>query len=125
MITIADKENDSILVVSSKGYGKRTNIQEYSRIKRGGKGVKTLSITDKTGDLIGLKNVNEDDDLMIILKSGMAIRTPIEGIREMGRSTQGVRLMKLKENDEIAAVAKVVKQEDESPVDSIENEEKE
>ncbi len=129
MITIADRENDSILVVSSKGYGKRTNIQEYSKIKRGGKGVKTLSITEKTGNLIGLKNVSEEDDLMIILKSGIAIRTPIEGIREMGRSTQGVRLMKLKDGDEIAAVAKVVKQESEetenenNPNDFVENQE--
>ena len=108
------ENNDyTILVVSEKGYGKRSDIDDYRVTNRGGKGVKTLNITDKTGDLIAIKNVTENDDLMIINKSGIIIRMAVEDMRVMGSATQGVRLIKLQEADEIAAVAKVDVQEDE------------
>jgi DNA gyrase subunit A len=94
----------SVLVVSAKGYGKRTAVEEYRITNRGGKGVKTINITEKTGDLIGLLNVNETQDLMITCKSGVTIRTSIASIREAGRATQGVKLIKLDEGDEIAAI---------------------
>lgn len=98
---------ESILVVSEKGYGKRSRTEDYRITNRGGKGVKTLSITEKTGDLIAIKNVNDENDLMIINKSGVAIRMAVKEMRIMGRATQGVRLINLKKNDEIAAIAKV------------------
>jgi len=123
-ITLA-KENDeviglvclesdeyTILVVSEKGYGKRSSVDDYRVTNRGGKGVKTLNITEKTGYLIAIKNVSDSDDLMIINKSGIIIRMAVEDLRVMGRATQGVRLIKLQEGDEIAAVAKVDVQED-------------
>jgi DNA gyrase subunit A len=94
----------SVLVVSAKGYGKRTAVEEYRTTNRGGKGVKTINVTDKTGTLIGLLNVNEKQDLMITCKSGVTIRTSIASIREAGRATQGVKLIKLDEGDEIAAI---------------------
>jgi DNA gyrase subunit A len=94
----------SVLVVSAKGYGKRTAVEEYRITNRGGKGVKTINITEKTGELIGLLNVIETQDLMITCKSGVTIRTSIASIREAGRATQGVRLIKLDEGDEIAAI---------------------
>jgi len=94
----------SVLVVSSKGYGKRTAVEEYRITNRGGKGVKTINVTEKTGSLIGLLNVNEKQDLMITCKSGVTIRTSIASIREAGRATQGVKLIKLDEGDEIAAI---------------------
>jgi len=94
----------SILVVSAKGYGKRTAVEEYRITNRGGKGVKTINVTEKTGELIGLLNVNETQDLMITCKSGVTIRTSIASIREAGRATQGVKLIKLDEGDEIAAI---------------------
>ena len=94
----------SILVVSAKGYGKRTAVAEYRITNRGGKGVKTINVTEKTGELIGLLNVNETQDLMITCKSGVTIRTSIASIREAGRATQGVKLIKLDEGDEIAAI---------------------
>ena len=94
----------SILVVSAKGYGKRTAAEEYRITNRGGKGVKTINVTEKTGSLIGLLNVNEKQDLMITCKSGVTIRTSIASIREAGRATQGVKLIKLDEGDEIAAI---------------------
>ena len=97
----------SVLVVSSKGFGKRTAIGEYRITNRGGKGVKTINITDKTGTLIGLLNVNEKEDLMITCKSGVTIRTSIASIREAGRATQGVKLIKLDDGDEIAAITKL------------------
>lgn len=125
MVVVSDVENDTILVVSEKGYGKRTDVEEYRKTKRGGKGVKTLNITEKTGNLIALKNVVDENDLMIINKSGVAIRTSVSELRVMGRATQGVRLINLKNNDEIAAVAKVEIDEDEALVDEtlIENDE--
>lgn len=106
MICIED-ESDNILVVSEKGYGKRSSIEDYRVTNRGGKGVKTINITEKTGKLIALNNVKDGDDLMIINRSGLIIRLAIEDLRVMGRATQGVRLIKLKDDDYIASVAKV------------------
>lgn len=107
MIVVKDVENETVLVVSEKGYGKRTAVEDYRITNRGGKGVITLNITDKTGDLIAIQNVTDDDGLMIINKSGVAIRMGVEELRVMGRNTQGVRLINLKGDDEIAAIAKV------------------
>lgn len=104
----------SVLVVSSKGFGKRTAVEEYRTTNRGGKGVKTINITEKTGSLIGLLNVNEKQDLMITCKSGVTIRTSIASIREAGRATQGVKLIKLDEGDEIAAITNLNELEEES-----------
>jgi len=104
--------DEEILVVSENGYGKRSSIDDYRITNRGGKGVKTISITDKTGGLVAIKNVSDSDDLMIINKSGIAIRMSVDDLRTMGRATQGVKLINLKENDSIAAVAKVMKDED-------------
>ncbi|MBX5438151.1 MAG: DNA gyrase subunit A [Thermoflavifilum sp.] len=103
------KEDTSrtVLVVSEKGFGKRTTIEEYRITNRGGKGVKTIQITPKTGALVGILDVAEEDDLMIICKSGLTIRTPVADIREAGRATQGVRLIRLDEHDEIASIARV------------------
>ncbi len=111
MITVDDQESD-ILVVSENGYGKRSSIEDYRITNRGGKGVKTISITEKTGGLVAIKNVSDNDDLMIINKSGIAIRMAVEDLRVMGRATQGVRLIKVREEDSIAAVAKVMHDED-------------
>jgi len=102
-----ENTNYTILVVSEKGYGKRSEVDDYRVTNRGGKGVKTLNITDKTGSLISIKNVTDDDDLMIINKSGIAIRMAVKDLRVMGRATQGVRLIRIDDGDEIAAVAKV------------------
>lgn len=124
MVSVHNLE-ENILVVSEKGYGKRTYLDDpedgeavYRITNRGGKGVKTMSITEKTGALVAIKNVSDEDDLMIITKSGVAIRMAIEDLRVMGRATQGVKLINLK-NDSIAAVAKVMKEEDE--IDDVEN----
>jgi len=106
MITV-DSDDANVLVVSEKGYGKRSLVEDYRITNRGGKGVKTINISDKTGNLIALKNVTDDDDLMIINKSGLTIRMHISDLRVMGRATQGVRLIDLRKNDEIAAVARV------------------
>ena len=111
MIAVNDMESD-ILVVSENGYGKRSSLEDYRITNRGGKGVKTISITEKTGDLVAIKNVNDDDDLMIINKSGIAIRLAVENLRVMGRATQGVKLINLKAKDSIAAVAKVIHEEE-------------
>lgn len=107
MIIANDLEKESVLVVSEKGYGKRTAVEDYRITNRGGKGVITLNITEKTGNLIAIQNVTDEDGLMIINKSGVAIRMAVEELRVMGRNTQGVRLINLKNNDEIAAIAKV------------------
>ncbi|MEQ8418403.1 MAG: DNA gyrase subunit A [Arenibacter algicola] len=112
MVAVHNFEEE-ILVVSENGYGKRSSIEDYRITNRGGKGVKTISITDKTGGLVAIKNVSDSDDLMIINKSGIAIRMSVEDLRVMGRATQGVRLINIKGNDSIAAVAKVMKDEDE------------
>jgi len=110
MVSVHNFEED-ILVVSENGYGKRSRIDDYRITNRGGKGVKTISITKKTGGLVAIKNVSDSDDLMIINKSGIAIRMSVEELRTMGRATQGVRLINLREDDSIAAVAKVMKEE--------------
>ncbi|MEC7415412.1 MAG: DNA gyrase subunit A [Bacteroidota bacterium] len=111
MIALNDMDAN-ILVVSENGYGKRSSLEDYRVTNRGGKGVKTISITEKTGVLVAIKNVNDQDDLMIINKSGIAIRMEISGLRVMGRATQGVKLINLKSEDTIAAVAKVMKDDD-------------
>ncbi len=112
MVSISDSESD-ILVVSERGYGKRSSLEDYRITNRGGKGVKTINITDKTGKLVAIKNVTDQDDLMIINKSGITIRMAISDLRVMGRATQGVKLINIKSNDSIAAVAKVMRDEDE------------
>ena len=106
MVCVDDPQT-TILTVSEKGYGKRSDIDEYRITNRGGKGVRALKVTDKTGKLIAIKDVTNDNDLMIINKSGLTIRIAVEDLRVMGRATQGVRLINLKEGDKIAAVAKV------------------
>ena len=106
MVCLENKDYN-IFVVSEKGYGKRSLLEDYRETNRGGKGVRTLNVTEKTGHLIAIKNVVDDNDLMIINKSGILIRIPVEPIRVMGRNTQGVRLIKIKEGDSIASVAKV------------------
>ena len=106
MICVNDFESD-VLVVSENGYGKRSSIEDYRITNRGGKGVKTINVTDKTGKLIALKNVNDENDLMVVNKSGITIRISVADLRQMGRATQGVRIIKLRENDSIAAVARV------------------
>ncbi|MCK9291666.1 MAG: DNA gyrase subunit A [Bacteroidales bacterium] len=119
-------ENDvsDILVVSEKGYGKRSDLDDYRITNRGGKGVKTINITEKTGDLIAIKSVTDHDDLMIINKSGITIRIAVESLRVMGRATQGVKLIDLRANDEIAAVAKVsIDEEEEEQDESVSTEE--
>lgn len=108
-----DNQDATILVVSEKGYGKRTDIDDYRVTNRGGKGVKTISITEKTGDLVAIKNVTDADDLMIINKSGIVIRIAVSELRVMGRATQGVKLITLKGNDEIASVARIDHEEEE------------
>jgi DNA gyrase subunit A len=117
MVAVNDMDSN-ILVVSEKGYGKRSSLDDYRETNRGGKGVKTISVTEKTGGLVALKNVSDEDGLMIINKSGVAIRMNVANLRVMGRATQGVRLINLKANDSIAAVAKVVKDEEEMDLES-------
>ncbi|MBE0423688.1 MAG: DNA gyrase subunit A [Lutibacter sp.] len=111
MIAVDDINSD-ILVVSENGYGKRSKLEDYRITNRGGKGVKTINITEKTGKLVAVKDVKDDDDLMIINKSGIAIRLAVGDLRVMGRATQGVKLINIKDNDSIAAVAKVMHEED-------------
>ena len=120
MIAINDTASE-ILVVSENGYGKRSSIEDYRITNRGGKGVKTISLTDKTGKLVAIKNVVDSDDLMIINKSGIAIRMAVDSLRVMGRATQGVRLIKVREDDSIAAVAKVMKEDDPELDESLED----
>jgi DNA gyrase subunit A len=110
----------NILVVSEKGYGKRSSLEDYRITNRGGKGVKTISVTDKTGELVAIKNVTDEDGLMIINKSGIAIRMSVSDLRVMGRATQGVRLINIKGKDSIAAVAKVMNEEDEEDIEGLE-----
>lgn len=126
MICIKDKEKESIMVVSEQGYGKRSDIEDYRTTNRGGKGVKTLNITDKTGKLVAIKSVTDDNDLMIINKSGITLRLKVKDIRIMGRATQGVRLINLeKRNDNISSVCKVNSEsnEDAASDDLYDNEE--
>ena len=111
MVSVNDFESD-ILVVSEKGYGKRSKLDDYRITNRGGKGVKTLNISEKTGNLVAIKNVDDQHDLMIINRSGLTIRMAVEDLRVMGRATQGVKLINIKDNDDIAAVAKVIHERD-------------
>ena len=123
MIVVNDIQNETVLVVSEKGYGKRTAVEDYRITNRGGKGVITLNITEKTGNLIAIQSVTDEDGLMIINKSGVAIRMGMDDLRVMGRNTQGVRMINLKNNDEIAAVAKVMmdKEVEEETEENVEN----
>ncbi|MBF6608725.1 MAG: DNA gyrase subunit A [Flavobacterium sp.] len=123
MVSVNDMESE-ILVVAENGYGKRSNLEEYRVTNRGGKGVKTLNITEKTGKLVSINNVTDADDLMIINKSGLTIRMAVEDLRIMGRATQGVKLINIKGNDSIAAVTKVMKEEEvvEAAVEEIQGE---
>src|SRR5690606_29830399 len=111
MVSVNDM-NSEILVVSEKGYGQRSSLEDYRITNRGGKGVKTLNITAKTGNLISINSVTDADDLMIINKSGLTIRMEVSDLRVMGRATQGVRLINIKESDSIAAVTKVIREEE-------------
>ncbi len=111
MLSVNDMNSD-ILVVSEKGYGKRSSLEDYRITNRGGKGVKTINVTEKTGNLVAIKNVSDEDDLMIINKSGITIRMAVSDLRVMGRATQGVKLINIKNDDSIAAVAKVMHEED-------------
>lgn len=120
MVAVNDM-NSEILVVAENGYGKRSSLDEYRITNRGGKGVKTLNITDKTGKLVSINSVTDADDLMIINKSGLTIRMAVEDLRVMGRATQGVRLINIKGNDSIAAVTKVMKEEEVADVELDEN----
>jgi DNA gyrase subunit A len=108
-----ESEDANVLVVSSNGYGKRSEVADYRITNRGGKGVKTINVTDKTGTLIAMKNVTDEDDLMIITKKGITIRMHVEQLRVMGRATQGVKVISLRGGDQIAAVAKVYRDRDE------------
>jgi len=116
MVAVNDMDAN-ILVVSENGYGKRSSLDDYRITNRGGKGVKTISITDKTGKLVTIKTVTDLDDLMIINKSGIAIRMEVAALRVMGRATQGVKLINLKGDDTIAAVAKVMNDDD--PIEDV------
>jgi len=120
MICLSNGDFD-VLVVSENGFGKRSKLDDYRITNRGGKGVKTINVTEKTGNLIAIKNVSNSDDLMIINRSGVAIRLGVSGLRVMGRATQGVKLINIKEGDAIAAVAKVDVDEDEDNQDIIDN----
>jgi DNA gyrase subunit A len=111
MIAVNDTESN-VLVVSENGYGKRSSLEDYRITNRGGKGVKTINVTDKTGQLVSIKNVTDEDDLMIINKSGITIRMAVSDLRVMGRATQGVKLINIKGEDSIAAVAKVMHDDD-------------
>jgi len=119
MVAVNDLESN-ILVVSENGYGKRSSLEDYRITNRGGKGVKTINVTEKTGNLVSIKNVTDEDDLMIINKSGITIRLAVTDLRVMGRATQGVKLINIKNDDSIAAVAKVTHEEEEE-IDDVEN----
>lgn len=122
MVVANDVANESVLVVSEKGYGKRSAVQDYRITNRGGKGVITLNITEKTGNLIAIQNVKDGDGLMIINKSGVAIRMGVDELRIMGRNTQGVKVINLKGNDEIAAIAKVEMDKEVEEAESLDSE---
>lgn len=124
MIVVNDPVNETVMVVSENGYGKRSLVEDYRKTNRGGKGVKTLSITDKTGRLVAIKNVTDNNDLMIINKSGITIRLAVSECRVMGRATQGVRLINLsKKNDVIASVCKTMSSELEASLEEDNKEE--
>jgi DNA gyrase subunit A len=124
MVVVNDPQKETVMVVSEEGYGKRSQVEDYRVTNRGGKGVKTLNITEKTGRLVAIKNVTDDNDLMIINKSGIVIRMSVAECRVMGRATQGVRLINLaKKNDVIASVCKVMSSELEAIVEQKSREE--
>ncbi len=124
MVCIKDPETESVMVVSEQGYGKRSDIEDYRKTNRGGKGVKTLNITEKTGKLVAIKSVTDENDLMIINKSGITIRLKVSEVRIMGRATQGVHLINLeKRNDQIGSVCKVTSDVEEIPAEEMENKE--
>ena len=115
MVSVCNPEKDTVLVVSDQGYGKRSDVEDYRITNRGGKGVKTMNITDKTGKLVALKVVNDEDDLMIINVSGITLRLHTSDIRVMGRATQGVRLINLsKRGDTIASICRVPREDEEN-----------
>jgi hypothetical protein len=115
MICIEPNSSQDVLVLSENGYGKRTDLDEYRITNRGGKGVKTINITEKTGKLISIQAVTDENDLMIINRSGLTIRTAVDQIRVAGRATQGVRIINLREGDAIASVIAVPANEEEEP----------
>ena len=119
-MVVANEQSD-ILVVSENGYGKRSKLEEYRITNRGGKGVKTLNITDKTGDLVAIKEVCDEDDLMIMNRSGLTIRMHVSDLRVLGRATQGVKLINIKSGDAIASVAEISKEEEEEETINNEN----
>ncbi|HRF38234.1 MAG TPA: DNA gyrase C-terminal beta-propeller domain-containing protein, partial [Saprospiraceae bacterium] len=108
-----EDKSTSILVISEKGYGKRSEVDDYRLTNRGGKGVKTMQVTDKTGDVMAINAVKDEDDLMITTKSGIVIRMPMDDIRVMGRATQGVRVIRLDNDDDIADITVVPRQDQE------------
>jgi DNA gyrase subunit A len=112
MICVEPESKQDVLVLSENGYGKRTDLDEYRITNRGGKGVKTINVTDKTGKLVSIQAVTDENDLMIINRSGITIRTAVDGIRMAGRATQGVKVINLREGDSIASVMAVPKSED-------------
>ena len=117
MICVKDPEKETIMVVSEQGYGKRSDIEDYRKTNRGAKGVKTLNITEKTGKLVAIKTVTDENDLMIINKSGITLRLKVADVRVMGRATQGVRLINLeKRNDQIGSVCKVATETEEEEI---------
>ncbi len=119
MIVVNDAQKESVMVVSENGFGKRSEVEEYRKTSRAAKGVKTIAITEKTGKLVAIKNVTDDNDLMIINKSGVVIRLAVSDVRVMGRATQGVRLINLaKKNDIIASVCKVMSSELQATVEA-------
>jgi DNA gyrase subunit A len=113
------RDDANLLVVSEKGYGKRSAMDDYRITKRGGKGVKTINITDKTGRLVAIKEVGDDDELMIINRSGITIRIKVKELRVMGRATQGVRLIKLNDDDQISSIEKIQKIEDDNQINPL------
>ena len=120
MIVVKEGDGFDVMVVSEKGYGKRSSLDDYRITNRGGKGVKTITVSEKTGELVSLKVVNDEDDLMIITKKGTMIRMGVDTLRVMGRATQGVRLINLRTNDEIASIAKVPASEEEEEIEGLE-----
>jgi DNA gyrase subunit A len=123
MICIEPDAKRDVLVLSENGFGKRTDLDEYRITNRGGKGVKTINITDKTGDLISIQAVNDDNDLMIINRSGVTIRTEVSQIRLAGRATQGVRIINLRDGDAIASVMAVPANDDAESAENLESSE--
>ena len=123
-LNATEQNSRTVLVVSEKGYGKRTPVDEYRFTNRGGKGVKTINVTDKTGNLVGILDVSPEEDLMITCKSGVTIRMPIDQISEQGRATQGVKLIRLDDGDDIAAITNLNDRQEEeegSPEEGNEN----